>query len=85
MWTYLPSLSPLFQLRLKNHFKFHSTSIPIEVIRPAYHVLSLFKGGGHMGYSYGYGNSFALIVVLFILLIIVGAAFFGGYPEGVPI
>lgn len=38
-----------------------------------------------MGYSYGYGNSFALIVVLFILLIIVGAALFGGYPEGVPI
>ncbi|AZV48989.1 MULTISPECIES: YjcZ family sporulation protein [Bacillus] len=28
----------------------------------------------------GYGNSFALIVVLFILLIIVGTAFFnGGY------
>ncbi|MED1125418.1 YjcZ family sporulation protein [Bacillus atrophaeus] len=27
--------------------------------------------------SNGYGNSFALIVVLFILLIIVGAAFFG--------
>ncbi|MCY8277559.1 YjcZ family sporulation protein, partial [Bacillus inaquosorum] len=26
-----------------------------------------------------------LIVVLFILLIIVGASFFGGYPEGVPI
>ncbi|MCY8161036.1 YjcZ family sporulation protein, partial [Bacillus inaquosorum] len=25
------------------------------------------------------------IVVLFILLIIVGASFFGGYPEGVPI
>ncbi|MCY7948572.1 YjcZ family sporulation protein [Bacillus atrophaeus] len=25
----------------------------------------------------GYGNSFALIVVLFILLIIVGAAFLG--------
>lgn len=26
--------------------------------------------------GYGYGNSFALIVVLFILLIIVGAAFY---------
>jgi len=54
------------------------------------------KGGGNMGffggysngnngYSNGYGSSFALIVVLFILLIIVGASFFGGYPEGVPI
>ncbi|MCY7783739.1 MULTISPECIES: YjcZ family sporulation protein [unclassified Bacillus (in: firmicutes)] len=34
------------------------------------------------GYSNGGGygiNSFALIVVLFILLIIVGAAFFGSY------
>ncbi|MCY8856415.1 YjcZ family sporulation protein [Bacillus atrophaeus] len=30
-----------------------------------------------MGYSNGCGSSFALIVVLFILLIIVGAAFFG--------
>ncbi|MCY8484734.1 YjcZ family sporulation protein [Bacillus atrophaeus] len=38
-----------------------------------------------MGYSNSYGSSFALIVVLFILLIIVGASFFGGYPEGVPI
>ncbi|ASB94166.1 YjcZ family sporulation protein [Bacillus subtilis] len=28
-----------------------------------------------MGYSNGYGSTFALIVVLFILLIIVGAAF----------
>ncbi|QIW78711.1 YjcZ family sporulation protein [Bacillus tequilensis] len=27
----------------------------------------------------GYGNSFALIVVLFILLVIVGTAFVGGY------
>ncbi|AGG59723.1 YjcZ family sporulation protein [Bacillus subtilis] len=27
----------------------------------------------------GYGTSFALIVVLFILLIIVGTAFVGGY------
>ncbi|AIW33771.1 MULTISPECIES: YjcZ family sporulation protein [Bacillus] len=27
----------------------------------------------------GYGSSFALIVVLFILLIIVGASFLGGY------
>lgn len=44
------------------------------------------KGGGNMGffggysngntgYSNGYGSSFALIVVLFILLIIVGATF----------
>ncbi|NTU27728.1 YjcZ family sporulation protein [Bacillus tequilensis] len=27
----------------------------------------------------GYGTSFALIVVLFILLVIVGTAFVGGY------
>ncbi|WP_352426984.1 YjcZ family sporulation protein [Bacillus sp. FSL K6-2865] len=32
-----------------------------------------------MGFSSGYGSSFALIVVLFILLIIVGASFLGGY------
>jgi uncharacterized protein (TIGR01732 family) len=29
--------------------------------------------------SGGHGSSFALIVVLFILLIIVGASFMGGY------
>ncbi|AOC91214.1 YjcZ family sporulation protein [Bacillus sp. L381] len=32
-----------------------------------------------MGFSGGYGSSFALVVVLFILLIIVGASFLGGY------
>ncbi len=35
--------------------------------------------GGYQGYPQGgcgYGNNFALIVVLFILLIIVGAAFY---------
>ncbi|WP_117588337.1 YjcZ family sporulation protein [Bacillus atrophaeus] len=37
----------------------------------------LKKEVANMGYSNGYGSSFALIVVLFILLIIVGAAFFG--------
>ncbi|MFB4169515.1 YjcZ family sporulation protein [Virgibacillus sp. JSM 102003] len=31
--------------------------------------------GGYGG-SHGYGNNFALIVVLFILLIIVGATFY---------
>ncbi|WP_371825498.1 YjcZ family sporulation protein [Pontibacillus sp. ALD_SL1] len=36
-------------------------------------ILSRIKGGAHM--SYGYGNNFVLIVVLFILLIIVGATF----------
>lgn len=39
-----------------------------------------FCGGGYGGYatmpSYGMGNPFVLIVVLFILLIIVGASFF---------
>ncbi|WP_462411571.1 YjcZ family sporulation protein [Neobacillus sp. Marseille-QA0830] len=29
--------------------------------------------------TYGYGNSFVLIVVLFILLIIVGTSFMGSY------
>ncbi|MYL35021.1 YjcZ family sporulation protein [Pontibacillus yanchengensis] len=29
--------------------------------------------------GYGYGGGFALVVVLFILLIIVGASKFGGY------
>ncbi|WP_281292927.1 YjcZ family sporulation protein [Bacillus marasmi] len=29
------------------------------------------------GYGYGYGNWFALIVVLFILLIIIGASCYG--------
>ncbi|PMC35300.1 sporulation protein YjcZ [Bacillus sp. UMB0899] len=36
-----------------------------------------YGGYGHCGYGYGgygYGKGFALIVVLFILLIIVGAA-----------
>ncbi|WP_339227531.1 YjcZ family sporulation protein [Oceanobacillus sp. FSL K6-2867] len=35
-------------------------------------------GGGYNNYSCGggYGSNFALIVVLFILLIIVGAAFY---------
>ncbi|TXC92121.1 YjcZ family sporulation protein [Metabacillus litoralis] len=43
-----------------------------------------YYGCGHENYGYGYvapttgyGNSFALIVVLFILLIIVGAAYIG--------
>ncbi|WP_374102968.1 YjcZ family sporulation protein [Bacillus sp. ISL-77] len=40
----------------------------------------MFGYGGHCGYGYGggcgYGGGFALIVVLFILLIIVGAACF---------
>lgn len=46
------------------------------------------KGGNMMsgtvaGAATGYGSSFALIVVLFILLIIVGAAFIGdGYGYG---
>jgi len=33
-----------------------------------------YGGGGH-GYSGGHGSTFVLIVVLFILLIIVGASF----------
>lgn len=39
--------------------------------------------GSVAGATTGYGSSFALIVVLFILLIIVGAAFIGdGYGYG---
>ena len=30
----------------------------------------------------GYGGGFALIIVLFILLIIIGASFMGGYGGG---
>ncbi|MDQ0273287.1 YjcZ family sporulation protein [Cytobacillus purgationiresistens] len=33
---------------------------------------------GYSGGGYGHGSSFALIVVLFILLIIIGATFMGG-------
>lgn len=33
---------------------------------------------GEVGGNVGYGNGFTLIVVLFILLIIVGASFMGG-------
>ncbi|WP_208590849.1 YjcZ family sporulation protein [Gracilibacillus suaedae] len=29
--------------------------------------------------GYGYGSGFALVVVLFILLIIIGASYVGGY------
>ncbi|MGY0691493.1 YjcZ family sporulation protein [Virgibacillus sp. FSP13] len=32
-----------------------------------------------MSAEFGYGNGFALIVVLFILLIIVGTSYVGGY------
>jgi uncharacterized protein (TIGR01732 family) len=35
-----------------------------------------YGGYGYGGAGYGGGNSFALIVVLFILLIIVGAAWY---------
>ncbi|WP_396266045.1 YjcZ family sporulation protein [Halobacillus salinarum] len=38
-----------------------------------YDVVNRGRGGNEM--SYGYGRGFALIVVLFILLIIVGAAY----------
>jgi len=35
-----------------------------------------YGGGGYGGGGYGFGSGFALLVVLFILLIIVGATFF---------
>ncbi|AFQ59092.1 Putative spore and germination protein [Bacillus subtilis QB928] len=42
-------------------------------------IMGFYNSGGYSGnsgYSNGFGSSFALIVVLFILLIIVGAAIF---------
>ncbi|PLT28739.1 sporulation protein YjcZ [Peribacillus deserti] len=42
----------------------------------------MYYGCGYGGYGYGGGGfagGFALIVVLFILLIIIGASFSGGY------
>jgi uncharacterized protein (TIGR01732 family) len=36
-----------------------------------------YGGYGYGGYGGGFGSTFVLIVVLFILLIIVGAAFVG--------
>ncbi|MFS0644534.1 YjcZ family sporulation protein [Siminovitchia sp. 179-K 8D1 HS] len=38
--------------------------------------MGFYGGYGYNGYGCGYGNSFVLIVVLFILLIIVGTSFF---------
>ncbi len=37
-------------------------------------MVNLIKEGEKMSGGYGYGGGFALLVVLFILLIIVGAA-----------
>ncbi|TGA96930.1 YjcZ family sporulation protein [Sporolactobacillus shoreae] len=37
--------------------------------------VNTLSDGGYSGGGYGHGSSFALIVVLFILLIIVGTAF----------
>lgn len=42
-----------------------------------YSIVTLEIGGGMMSGGYGYGAGFALIVVLFILLIIVGASWYG--------
>ena len=46
----------------------------------ALHILIMLKRGGeNMGAGVGFGGGFALLVVLFILLIIIGASFWGGY------
>jgi uncharacterized protein (TIGR01732 family) len=45
----------------------------------SYSIVTLNEGGAIMGYSGGFNNNFALIVVLFILLIIVGTSFGGSY------
>jgi uncharacterized protein (TIGR01732 family) len=41
--------------------------------------LTITKGGIYMSNSAGFGSGFALLVVLFILLIIVGCSWYGGY------
>jgi len=66
---------------------FHSTSfcpnymewdtIPITPRLYPYTITNPFKGGECMSEAYGLGGGFALIVVLFILLIIVGSAYVG--------
>ena len=47
------------------------------------HILLLKRGGENMGAvagaGVGFGGGFALIVVLFILLIIIGSSCFGGF------
>lgn len=46
---------------------------------PVRHSFAVYAEAISQGEMSGYGTSFALIVVLFILLIIVGTAFVGGY------
>ncbi|MFP7731972.1 YjcZ family sporulation protein [Priestia aryabhattai] len=44
--------------------------------------MGFYGGCGYGGYGYGgcgYGSGFALIIVLFILLIIIGCACWGGF------
>ena len=44
--------------------------------------MGFYGGCGYGGYGYGgggFGSSFALIIVLFILLIIIGCACWGGF------
>ena len=44
------------------------------------HILIMLKRGGeNMGAGVGFGGGFALLVVLFILLIIIGCSCWGGY------
>ncbi len=37
---------------------------------------------GFVGGGFGFGGGFALLIVLFILLVIIGASFCGGYGAG---
>ncbi|CAI8916107.1 YjcZ family sporulation protein [Priestia megaterium] len=41
-----------------------------------------YGGYGYGGGGCGFGSGFALIIVLFILLIIIGASCFGGFVGG---
>jgi uncharacterized protein (TIGR01732 family) len=76
---YLPQAIPSFHM-------YYFAIIPClsitKLIPSEYIVITSIMGGDAMyGYGGGYGsNNFVLIVVLFILLIIVGASFMGsGY------
>jgi uncharacterized protein (TIGR01732 family) len=56
-------------IRMKN-----IRQVPNPVEEELHNMNYQINGGVIMGHAYGYGKGFALIVVLFILLIIVGAA-----------
>ncbi|PDZ69775.1 sporulation protein YjcZ [Bacillus cereus] len=59
---------------------FHTKNILYIVVHELYR-LTFSKGGKHMSYGgscAGFGGGFALLIVLFILLIIIGCSCWGG-------